>query len=126
MRNCIVLGRTRRRRAATMDVTIRDATMRDATMRRSQHRWRIALVIATAGLGGTAAVGASPVGAFGAAGKIGTGEGEQETTIFTKPLANVPGKTLTAVTVDYAPGGVSVQHHHAKEAAGMWVLLRRQ
>ena len=28
-------------------------------------------------------------------------------------LANAPGKTLTVVTVNYAPGGKSGAHHHA-------------
>src|SRR5262245_28036636 len=28
-------------------------------------------------------------------------------------LPNVPGKTLTAVTVTYAPGGKTAAHHHA-------------
>ena len=28
-------------------------------------------------------------------------------------LANAPGQTLTAVTVNYAPGGKSRGHHHA-------------
>jgi quercetin dioxygenase-like cupin family protein len=28
-------------------------------------------------------------------------------------LANVPGQTLTVVTVDYPPGGKSRRHHHA-------------
>ena len=28
-------------------------------------------------------------------------------------LPNVPGKTLTAVTVNYAPGGKTAAHHHA-------------
>ena len=28
-------------------------------------------------------------------------------------LPNVPGKSLTAVVVTYAPGGKSVKHHHA-------------
>ena|SRR5215813_3182789 len=28
-------------------------------------------------------------------------------------LPNVPGKTLTAVTVNYPPGGKSAAHHHA-------------
>ena len=92
------------------------ATARYATMRRSRRRRCIALVIAAAGLGGAAAVAAYPVGVSGAAGSSGTGKGEQQTTIFTKPLANVPGKTLTAVTVDYAPGGASAPHRHAKEA----------
>jgi len=33
--------------------------------------------------------------------------------VFSKELPNVPGKTLTAVEVDYAPGGASRPHHHA-------------
>ena len=28
-------------------------------------------------------------------------------------LPNVPGKSITAVVVSYAPGGKSGQHHHA-------------
>jgi quercetin dioxygenase-like cupin family protein len=63
-----------------------------------------------------AAVGAYAVGVSGAAGRVSTGKGEQVAKIFAKPLANVPGKTLTAFTVDYAPAGVSPPHHHAREA----------
>ena len=42
----------------------------------------------------------------------------QETSAVVKPvraekLPNVPGKTLTAVTVSYAPGGKSSAHRHA-------------
>ena len=33
--------------------------------------------------------------------------------IRTEKLANVPGQTLSVVTVDYAPGGKSRRHHHA-------------
>ena len=33
--------------------------------------------------------------------------------VFAQPLPNVPGKTLTAVVVGYAPGGKSAEHHHA-------------
>jgi len=33
--------------------------------------------------------------------------------VFTQMLPNVPGKTLTAVVVSYAPGGKSEKHHHA-------------
>ena len=33
--------------------------------------------------------------------------------IRTEKLANVPGQTLTVVTVNYAPGGKSRRHHHA-------------
>ena len=47
-----------------------------------------------------------------------SGVGGQETSAVVKPvraekLPNVPGKTLTAVTVSYAPGGKSSAHRHA-------------
>ena len=34
-------------------------------------------------------------------------------TVFSAQLSNVPGKTLTAVVVEYAPGGSSAAHRHA-------------
>lgn len=37
-------------------------------------------------------------------------------------LPNVPGKTLTAVVVDYPPGGKSVSHHHAPAFISAYVL----
>lgn len=33
--------------------------------------------------------------------------------IFEQPMPNIPGKSLTAVIVDYPPGGASPPHHHA-------------
>ena len=47
-----------------------------------------------------------------------SGKDGQEIGVEVKPvrvekLADVPGKTLTAVTVNYAPGGKSGEHHHA-------------
>jgi quercetin dioxygenase-like cupin family protein len=33
--------------------------------------------------------------------------------VFSGALPNVPGKVLSAVVVNYAPGGKSVAHHHA-------------
>jgi len=39
--------------------------------------------------------------------------GDQVHVVFSQKLPNVPGKTLTAVAVDYAPGGKSGPHHHA-------------
>ncbi|MET0153150.1 MAG: cupin domain-containing protein [Candidatus Binatia bacterium] len=39
--------------------------------------------------------------------------GDQAQVIFSQKLPNVPGKTLTAVAVDYAPKGKSGPHHHA-------------
>ena len=96
-----------------------NVTARAATERRSGRRRSIALAIAAAGLGTIVAVGPYAVSVSGAANTADTSDtsnGEHVTTIFTKPLVNVPGKTLTAQTVDYAPGGVSAPHHHAKEA----------
>jgi len=34
--------------------------------------------------------------------------------IFAEKMPNVPGKTMSAIVVDYAPGGGSKSHHHAK------------
>ena len=34
-------------------------------------------------------------------------------TVFSAPLPNVPGKTLTAIVVEYEPGGSSPAHRHA-------------
>jgi quercetin dioxygenase-like cupin family protein len=39
--------------------------------------------------------------------------GDQVQVVFSQKLPNVPGKTLTAVAVDYAPGGKTGPHHHA-------------
>ena len=56
--------------------------------------------------------------AFGSAGLLvgyGAGahsEGEVKQ-VFSQLLPNVPGKTLSAVVVNYAPGGKSGAHHHA-------------
>ena len=38
---------------------------------------------------------------------------EEITPVRSEPLPNVPGKSLTAVVVTYAPGGKSMAHHHA-------------
>jgi quercetin dioxygenase-like cupin family protein len=34
-------------------------------------------------------------------------------TVFSAQLPNVPGKTLTAIVVEYGPGGISAAHRHA-------------
>jgi quercetin dioxygenase-like cupin family protein len=39
--------------------------------------------------------------------------GVQVQPVLTEKLANVPGKSITAVVVNYAPGGKSGEHHHA-------------
>jgi quercetin dioxygenase-like cupin family protein len=40
-------------------------------------------------------------------------EGDSVTRVFAGKMPNVPGKSMTSVIVDYAPGGASKPHHHA-------------
>lgn len=42
--------------------------------------------------------------------------GETVTTNFQHAIPNIPGKSLVALIVDYAPGGASPSHIHAKSA----------
>ena len=42
--------------------------------------------------------------------------GEKVTPHFEQTIPNIPGKSLIAVVVDYAPGGASPSHTHAKSA----------
>jgi quercetin dioxygenase-like cupin family protein len=42
--------------------------------------------------------------------------GEVITPNFERAIPNIPGKSLVAVVVDYAPGGASHPHTHAKSA----------
>jgi quercetin dioxygenase-like cupin family protein len=44
------------------------------------------------------------------------GVGETVTPHFEQAISNIPGKSLVAVVVDYAPGGASPSHSHAKSA----------
>ncbi|CAB5280398.1 cupin domain-containing protein [Burkholderia multivorans] len=44
------------------------------------------------------------------------GTGETVTPNFRHAIPNLPGKTLTAVVVDYAPGAASPAHRHAGSA----------
>ena len=43
-------------------------------------------------------------------------DGETVTPHFTQAIPNIPGKSLVALVVDYAPGGASPPHTHAKSA----------
>ena len=43
-------------------------------------------------------------------------QGEKITPHFEQAIPNIPGKSLVAIVVDYAPGGVSPSHTHAKSA----------
>jgi len=42
--------------------------------------------------------------------------GETVTPHFSQTIPNIPGKSLVALIVDYAPGGASPSHIHAKSA----------
>lgn len=44
---------------------------------------------------------------------LATGQGEEIKQVASEKLPNVPGKSVSAVVVSYAPGGKSVKHHHA-------------
>jgi len=44
------------------------------------------------------------------------GVGQKVTPHFEQTISNIPGKSLIAVVVDYAPGGASPAHTHAKSA----------
>src|SRR5258706_12906816 len=42
--------------------------------------------------------------------------GETVAPHFERAMPNIPGKSLVALVVDYAPGGASLPHTHAKSA----------
>ncbi|WP_342236207.1 cupin domain-containing protein [Inquilinus sp. OTU3971] len=49
--------------------------------------------------------------------------GQTVTPLAAQSFANIPGKTLTALTVDYAPGGTSPAHrHHASATLFAYVV----
>lgn len=64
------------------------------------------VLFASAGLGLLLAIGAGGDSSAAAA-------GDAARPVFARRLPNAPGKTLTAVVVDYAPGGKSAPHRHA-------------
>lgn len=47
---------------------------------------------------------------------VAQGSGETISPNFDHTIPNIPGKSLTAVVVDYAPGGASPPYKHAKSA----------
>jgi quercetin dioxygenase-like cupin family protein len=49
----------------------------------------------------------------GAKSEAGQESGEAIKQVASEKLPNVPGKSVSAVVVNYAPGGKSVKHHHA-------------
>jgi quercetin dioxygenase-like cupin family protein len=54
--------------------------------------------------------------AFSMAGAAHVGEAQTVTQNFSAAIPNIPGKSLIAVQVEYAPGAASPTHTHAKSA----------
>lgn len=77
-------------------------------------------LIAAAALAGFAFLGASQ-SAF-ATGADATGARETITPAFAATIANVPGKTMTALVVEYAPGAKSPSHRHGQAFVVGYVL----
>ncbi|HEY9234053.1 MULTISPECIES: cupin domain-containing protein [Phenylobacterium] len=63
-----------------------------------------------------AATGAALVFAMAGPASAHDGEAETVTKNFEAAIPNIPGKSLIAVQVDYAPGAASPSHTHAKSA----------
>ncbi|GJG94784.1 cupin domain-containing protein [Cupriavidus pauculus] len=63
-----------------------------------------------------AALGLAVAGTAAAHGTAGHSAGESVKPNFAQAIPNIPGKSLIAVEVDYAPGGASKPHLHAKSA----------
>ena len=81
-------------------------------------RMKIRTLTATVALAGLSLAGLSPTvfAADTAAGR------ETITPAFTEAIANVPGKTMTALVVDYPPGGKSLPHRHGQAFVVGYVL----
>ena len=62
------------------------------------------------------AVGLACLAVFSLAGSAAFAQQSKVTPAFKEEIANIPGKSLTAVLVEYAPGGKTPSHHHAKSA----------
>ena len=78
---------------------------------RLSHRFSLRIASAAV-LSGAAVVGFA-AGLFGA----NAGQGDTVTPVFAQALPNAPGKQLTSILVEYAPGGHSAPHHHHESAA---------
>ncbi|KRC12364.1 cupin [Hydrogenophaga sp. Root209] len=67
--------------------------------------WRSTIALAAAAIGSLATPLANAHGL-----------GEKVTPSMRQEISNIPGKSLVAVVVDYAPGAASPSHVHAKSA----------
>ncbi len=78
-------------------------------------------LIATATLAGLSLVSATP-SAFADEPASTAVAHETITPAFAEAIANVPGKTMTALVVDYAPGAKSPSHRHGQAFVVGYVL----
>jgi quercetin dioxygenase-like cupin family protein len=53
---------------------------------------------------------------------VGASQAETVAPVFQQSLPNIPGKTLTVVTVDFAPGTRAVPHRHGQAFVYAYVL----
>lgn len=79
-------------------------------------------LIATAALAVLSAGGAVPAAYAAADAANAPAARETITPAFVEAIANVPGKTMTALVVDYAPGGKSPAHRHGQAFVVGYVL----
>ena len=81
-------------------------------------------LFASALLAGAATTGALQCASAHAAdtGEAAAAPHETITPAFAVPIANVPGKTMTALVVDYAPRGKSSPHRHGQAFVVGYVL----
>ncbi|RZF27543.1 cupin domain-containing protein [Paraburkholderia sp. UYCP14C] len=82
----------------------------------------IRTLFASALLAGAALTGASSPVYAAETGEASAAPHETITPAFAVPIANVPGKTMTALVVDYAPGGKSAPHRHGQAFVVGYVL----
>lgn len=60
-----------------------------------------------------ATAGAMCAGAALFSSPVASATGDHHRLVFSQPLPNVPGESLTAIVVSYDPGGKSDSHHHS-------------
>ena len=61
-------------------------------------------------------IGAAALATLFATGASAADDKAKATVVYDQPLPNVPGKSIKGVLVEYAPGGSSPAHIHAKSA----------
>jgi len=84
---------------------------------------KLRTLIAAATLAGFGMLATSqPALAADSTGQAAAAAAETITPAFAEAIANVPGKKMTALVVDYAPGGKSSPHRHGKAFVVAYVL----